>query len=72
MAKKFPQHFAEELKSRPLLKFAQLADESKLRHELDEEQAGIGEADRIYWRPLIQELGQLRAAQRKSSSNDVD
>ncbi len=72
MAKRFPQHFAEELKSRPLLKFAQLADQSKLQQELDEEQAGIREADRLYWRPLIQELGQLRAAQRSSSSNDSD
>ena len=72
MAKRFPQHCAEELKSRPLLKFAQLADQSKLQQELDEEQAGIREADRLYWRPLIQELGQLRAAQRSSSSNDSD
>jgi len=52
------------LSERPLLQHAFTPDMDILQAELDREQALERETDRIYWRPLLEDLESLRRQRR--------
>ncbi len=66
VAAEFPELLEVVMKERPLLVETLSASSRALQGELDKEQQAQREADRIYWRPLIQELERLRSERRRS------
>jgi len=60
VANDHPQAAQAHVKLRPLLKFAIIGDTDRLEEGLAEEERSIRELDRKYWKPLKEELEQLR------------
>jgi len=65
VAAEYPDLLREMIELRPLLVETLNDPQTSLQQELDKEQAAEREADRQYWRPLIQELEAMRFARRK-------
>lgn len=60
LAQRHPQQAQSLIPSRPLLANACSGDESSVEDDLEEEQKLERQADRRYWKPLFQELEELR------------
>jgi hypothetical protein len=62
LAHDYPDLLEELMPQRPLLRYAELADEAGLENALAGEEQKEREADRRYWAPLRKELEQMRHA----------
>lgn len=60
LAQRYREQAESLIPSRPLLANATRGDESSIEADLEKEQKLEREADRRYWKPLFQELEQLR------------
>jgi hypothetical protein len=64
-AARYPDHLAEAISSRPLLRLAAPADVEGLARALEIEEGAERASDRRYWKPLRDELEQLRHQHRR-------
>ena len=67
--KAWPDTVREIVPERPLLSVAQEGEVSRLESALDEEEHAERERDRAYWRPLREELEELRHAALRRQTN---
>ena len=65
VAADFPSECDESLTRRDLLRFAKAGNRPALERSLEEEKRKVQEADRLYWRPLREELARLRRMERR-------
>ncbi len=69
VAAEYPKLLKELIKDRPLLEEAMGASRSALQNELVKEQDAEREADRHYWRPLVNELEAMQLIRRNANAN---
>jgi hypothetical protein len=65
-AARYPHHLAEAATGRPLLRVAALGDVEGLTRALEAEEGDERASDRRYWKPLREELEQLRHQHRRA------